>query len=50
MHDFAGEGKVWLEGEAWAARSKVPVSKDQDVVVVDLDGLTLDVQPTEQQS
>jgi membrane-bound serine protease (ClpP class) len=34
MHDFTGEGKIWLEGEAWAAHSKVPVEKDQHVVVV----------------
>ena len=32
MQDFTGEGKIWLEGEAWVARSKVPISKDQDVV------------------
>ena len=29
MDDFTGEGKIWLEGEAWAAHSKVPVEKDQ---------------------
>ena len=50
MFDFSGEGKVWLEGEAWAARSDVPVRKDQDVIVVDLDGLTLNVRPSEQQN
>lgn len=48
MLDFTGDGKVWLEGESWAARSDEPVSKDQDVVVTDLDGLTLQVRPTKQ--
>jgi len=45
MQDFTGEGKVWLEGEAWVARSKVPISKDQEVVVTAMDGLILDVKP-----
>ena len=33
MDDFTGEGMVWLEGESWAAMSKVPIQKDQEVVV-----------------
>jgi len=45
MTDFSGEGKIWLEGEAWTARSKVTISKDQDVVVTDLVGLVLEVEP-----
>jgi membrane-bound serine protease (ClpP class) len=45
MEDFATEGRVWLEGEAWHARSSVPVTKDQQVVVVAMDGLTLDIKP-----
>ncbi len=45
MEDFTSEGRVWLEGEAWHARSSVPVSKDQHVVVVAMDGLTLDIKP-----
>ena len=45
MHSFTGEGKVWLEGEAWAARSPVAITKDQDVIVTDMEGLTLDVEP-----
>ncbi len=43
--DFDGEGKVWLEGEAWSARSTMPIEKDQEVVVVAMDGLVLDVKP-----
>ncbi len=45
MADFMGEGKVWLEGEAWTARSAAPVTKDQEVVVKRMDGLTLEVEP-----
>jgi membrane-bound serine protease (ClpP class) len=45
MHAFDGEGKVWLEGESWAARSNVAVQKDQDVIVLSLDGLTLEIEP-----
>lgn len=45
MSDFAGDGKVWLEGEAWAARSNVPVTKDQEVIVKNLIGLTLEIEP-----
>lgn len=45
MEDFTGEGKVWLEGEAWHAVSLVPVQKNQVVVVRKLEGLTLHVEP-----
>jgi membrane-bound serine protease (ClpP class) len=45
MEDFAGSGKVWLEGEAWAARSSATLRKGQQVLVRDIDGLTLDVEP-----
>jgi membrane-bound serine protease (ClpP class) len=45
LQGFTGEGKVWLEGEAWAARSNVAVEKDQPVVVLALDGLVLEVEP-----
>ena len=45
MESFTGEGNVWLEGEAWAARSKVPIEKDQDVIVRAMDGLVLEVDP-----
>ncbi len=45
LQDFTGEGKVWLEGEAWAARSSVEIEKDQQVIVRALDGLVLEVEP-----
>ena len=45
MEDFSGEGMVWLEGESWHARSSVPISKNQQVVVRAMDGLILDIEP-----
>ncbi len=45
MESFSGEGKIWLEGEAWVAHSNVPIEKGQQVVVTAIDGLTLDVEP-----
>ncbi len=45
MHDFAGDGKIWLEGESWAARSSVPIAKNQTVIVRNIDGLILEVEP-----
>jgi membrane-bound serine protease (ClpP class) len=45
MESFTGAGKVWLEGEAWSATSKQAVEKDQAVLVLDLDGLVLRVEP-----
>lgn len=45
MNAFVGEGRVWLEGEAWTATSNKPVEKNQTVVVRDLDGLVLRVEP-----
>jgi len=50
MQAFSGEGKVWLEGEAWAARGRVAIEKDQDVVVRALDGLTLEIEPLAEQN
>ena len=45
MESFAGAGRVWLEGAPWAAVSKVPIEKDQQVVVTAIDGLKLEVEP-----
>lgn len=45
MEDFTDDGMVWLEGESWHARSNQAIVKDQRVVVVAMDGLTLDVRP-----
>jgi membrane-bound serine protease (ClpP class) len=45
LEDFSGAGKVWAEGEAWQARSEVPVTKDQPVFVRTMEGLVLVVEP-----
>jgi len=45
MQTFSGEGKVWLEGEAWTAESNVVIEKNQQVIVRALDGLHLKVEP-----
>ena len=45
MEDFSGDGNVWLEGESWHARSKIPISKNQEVIERAMDGLILDVEP-----
>ena len=50
MEDFTGDGKVWLDGEAWHARSEVPISKDQEVVVRAADGVLIDIEPVADES
>ena len=45
VDSFTGNGKIWLEGESWAAISNVPIEKGQEVVVTAIDGLTLEVEP-----
>ena len=45
IENFEGEGRVWLEGEAWHAYSRVPIEKDQQVIVTAMKGLVLQVEP-----
>ncbi|RTR07104.1 NfeD family protein [Halomonas nitroreducens] len=45
LEDFQGEGHVRLHGERWNARSRRPLSRGQVVRVVDIDGLTVEVEP-----
>jgi membrane-bound serine protease (ClpP class) len=45
LHNFTGEGKVWLEGESWTAHSDITVAKGQQVSVRQLNGLVLEVEP-----
>ena len=47
---FTGSGHVWLESETWAARSKVPIEKNQRVRVLSMNGLTLEVEPCAEES
>lgn len=45
MDSFTGVGHVWMDGEMWQAHSVHPIAKDQDVEVLEVDGLTLIVRP-----
>jgi membrane-bound serine protease (ClpP class) len=45
LESFTGDGHVWLESETWAARSSVPIEKDQKIRVVAMQGLVLEVEP-----
>jgi len=49
VEDFTGAGRIWLEGEAWQAVSSAPVAKGQRVLVRQMEGLTLHVDPLPQQ-
>ncbi len=40
-----GHGSVFVHSEIWRARSESPISKDQAIRVVGIQGLTLDVEP-----
>ncbi len=48
MESFVGEGKIWLEGESWAAHSAVPIEKGQAVIVQSMTGLVLRVAPAQE--
>jgi membrane-bound serine protease (ClpP class) len=51
MDDFTEEGRVWVHGESWRARSATPVHKGEKVRVLSQDGLTLNVaKPQEEMS
>ena len=45
VDDFEGRGTVAIHSERWRALSNVPLHKDQQVKVTDIDGLTLKVEP-----
>ncbi len=46
--DFTGEGQIKVHGERWAARCPVPVRRGQPLRVTGIDGLVLDVEPSEE--
>ena len=48
LEDFSDTGKVWHQGEAWKARSSAPVTRNQQVVINNMDGLVLVVEPVQQ--
>ncbi|MDH3866738.1 MAG: nodulation protein NfeD, partial [Desulfobulbaceae bacterium] len=43
MEDFTEQGRVWVHGESWQARSTAPVIKGQKIQVTAKDGLLLKV-------
>lgn len=45
MEDFTGEGKVFVSGEWWTARSVAPLKKGDKVTVTGREGMTLLVDP-----
>lgn len=49
MESFSVAGRVRAHGEIWSARSAKPLSKGQRVRIVNIDGLTLEVEPLEKE-
>jgi membrane-bound serine protease (ClpP class) len=47
VEDFDGEGAVYVHGERWTARARVPVRKGQRLRVSRVSGLAVDVEPVE---
>jgi membrane-bound serine protease (ClpP class) len=47
LEDFEGMGRVHIHGEDWGARSRVRVRRGQKVRVTAVEGLTLHVEPLE---
>ena len=48
LEGFAEDGRVRAFGEVWQARATAPVSTGKHAKVVDVDGLTLVVAPTDE--
>jgi len=49
MEDFSGNGKVWVQGESWQARSAVAIDKGERVKVIGKDGLKLKVEKVKEE-
>lgn len=45
---FEREGRVWLHGESWRARTQTPLKQDARAQVVAVSGLTVEVEPMPQ--
>jgi membrane-bound serine protease (ClpP class) len=48
QEDFETDGRVQIHGESWQAKSPTPLKRGQKVLVTRLDGLTLFVEPEEE--
>ncbi len=46
--DFTDQGRIQIHGESWLARSGIPLKRGQDVRVTRIDGLTLYVEPKQE--
>jgi membrane-bound serine protease (ClpP class) len=43
-YDFAGEGRIWLMGESWQAKSSGMIGKGEKVRITSRNGLELTVE------
>ncbi|MEJ2095357.1 MAG: NfeD family protein, partial [Gammaproteobacteria bacterium] len=48
MEDFDTRGRIRIHGETWWSISNTPLKKGNQVKVTDIDGLTLKVEPVEE--
>lgn len=48
LQDFAEEGRIQIHGESWLAKAGTPLKRGQSVRVTGIDGLTLHVEPKEE--
>jgi len=49
LENFTGEGRVRLKGESWKARTSASLRQGDQAKVTDIDGLTVSVEPLEEQ-
>ncbi len=47
VDDFEYQGKVTIHSEVWNAQSAIPLHKDQQVIVTNINGLILTVEPND---
>jgi membrane-bound serine protease (ClpP class) len=48
--DFSdGQGRIWVHSESWIAAGNQPISRGQKVRVTGIEGLTLKVEPTQEE-
>jgi membrane-bound serine protease (ClpP class) len=50
LTEVAPEGRVIVQGEYWWARSRTKIAEAENVLVVGIDGLTLEIEPSPDKS
>jgi membrane-bound serine protease (ClpP class) len=50
LSDFEKEGQVFVHGERWLAHTAFPVTEGQSLRITKIDGLSLEVEPHEEQT